>query len=324
MSQMFACRHWKTIALLLLCTLHAGATPAQEDARRTLRIIVPLTAGGPVDNGARLIAPQLEARLKQPVIVENRPGGGNAIGAQAVASAAADGLTQFFQVASTTTPVFIKDFALDFMRDFDPVAPVWTVSYVMFINASVPAKNLKEFIDYAKANPGKLNYAAGTASTMLAMEMLKSRVGINLVPIPYKGSAPALTALVANEVQAAFDVAGLHKQHVDGGKERALYAADRQRSQVFPAVPTAAELGYPDLEVVLTGGFWTRTGAPRATVGRINAAVNEILALPEMVERFKSAGWFVLRGTPDDLKQRTKGEMDFWVKAARTANFQPE
>lgn len=310
--------------LLLQCALFAGVAAAQEETRMPLRIIVPLSPGGSVDIGARLIAPHLETRLKLPAIVENRPGAGNAIGAQLVASAPADGLTHFFQVASTTTPVFVKGFALDFMRDFDPVAPVWTVSYVMFINASVTATSLKEFIDYARANPGKLNYAAGTASTMLAMEMLKTRVGINLVPIPYKGSAPALTALVANEVQAAFDVDGLHKQYVDGGKERALYAADRQRSLVFPDVPTAAELGYQDLEVVLTGGLWTRSGAPRAMVSRVNTAVNEILALPEVAERFRAAGWFVLRGTPDDLRQRTRGEMEFGVKAAKIANFQPE
>ena len=118
----------------------ALVSPAHAQENRPLRIIVPLSPGGPVDIGARALAPHLESRLKQPIIIENRPGAGNAIGAQAVVAAPADGLTHFFQVASTTTAVFIKDFALDFLKDFEPVAPVWTVSFVMFIHSSVPAK----------------------------------------------------------------------------------------------------------------------------------------------------------------------------------------
>ena len=306
----------------LFQTALPAPTLAQEN--RPLRIIVPLSPGGPVDIGARALAPHLESRLKQPIIIENRPGGGNSIGAQAVVAAPADGLTHFFQVASTTTPVFIKDFALDFLKDLEPVAPVWTVSFVMFIHSSVPAKNIREFIDYAKANPGKLNYAAGTASTMLAMEMLKTRAGINVVAIPYKGSAPALTALMANEVQAAFDVAGLHKPNVDAGRERALYATDKRRSVVFPDVPTAAEAGLPDMELLLTGGFWTRAGSPAAQVSRITAAVNEVLALPDIDDRYKKAGWFVKRGSPEDLRSAYRNEIEFWAKAAKIANYKPE
>ena len=312
---------WISIGILLPTAL---LSPAHAQDNRPLRIIVPLAPGGPVDIGARALVPHLEPRLKQPIIIENRPGGGNSIGAQVVASAPADGLTHFFQVASTTTPVFVKDLALDFAKDFEPVAPVWTTSYVMFIHSSVPARNIREFIDYAKANPGKLNYAAGTASTMLSMEMLKNRAGIDVVGIPYKGSAPALTALLANEVQAAFDVAGLHKPYVDSGKERALFATDKQRSVVFPDVPTASEVGLPDMELLLTGGFWTRAGSPAAQINRINAAVNEVLAMPDIDDRYKKAGWFVKRGSPADLRNAYRYEADWWAKAAKLVNYKPE
>ena len=314
----------KALVLVLVYGLTGVSAFAQDDSRRPLRVIVPLSPGGAVDVGARILAPHIEARLRQPVIVENRPGGNNAIGAQVVATAPADGLTLFFTAVGTTTPVFIKDFPLDFMRDFEPVAPVWKVAYMLFISSAVPAKNFREFVDYAKANPGKLNYGAASGSTMMAMEMLKARAGLDIVPVPYKGSAPALTALVANEIQAVFDVAGLHKQHVDAGRERAMYAADKQRNMVFPDVPTAEEYGLTDLEVLLTGGYWAKTGAPKSVVARINAAVNEVLGMQEVIDRFKAAGWVALKGTPEDLRQKVRAEMDFWAKAAKVANYKAE
>jgi tripartite-type tricarboxylate transporter receptor subunit TctC len=300
------------------------AAHAQGDARRPIRIIVPFAPGGPVDLGGRVIAPKMEERLKQPVIVENRPGGGAAIGAQAVSNAPADAQTLFLQTVAVMTPVMIKDFSIDVLKDFEPVAPVWNVSYFMFINSSLPVKNLNDFVAHARANAGKLNYAAGTVSTMLMMETVKARYGLSVVGIQYKGSAPSAVALAANEVQANFDVAGVLKPHVDSGKVRVLFTTARKRSAIYPDAPTAEELGVPDMQFALTGGLWAKAGAPRPVVDAIGKAVSETMALPDVVARFATIGWEVNTGTRDELVRSVRSEMDFLAKGAKTANYKPE
>ena len=321
----------RKLILAAMATVVAGATfglsvaaHAQGDARRTMRIIVPFAPGGPVDLGGRVIAPKMEERLKHPVIVENRPGANAAIGAQAAATAAADGSTLYMQSVAVMTPTMIKDFPLDILRDFEPVASVWNVSYYLFINAGLPAKTLPEFVAYAKANPGKLNYAAGTVSTMLLMETLKSKYGLDMVGIQYKGSAPSAVALAANEVQANFDVAGVLKPHLDSGKVRVLFNAGRKRSAVLPDAPTAAELGAPDLQFSLTGGLWTRAGAPRAVVDEVSKVVNEVMALPDVGQRFSTIGWEVNNGSREELSRSVRAEMEFIARAAKAMNYKPE
>ena len=300
------------------------AAHAQGDSRRPIRIIVPFAPGGPVDLGGRVIAPKMEERLKQPVIVENRPGGNAAIGAQAVSNAPADAQTLFLQTVAVMTPVMIKDFSIDVLKDFEPVAPVWNVSYFMFVNASLPAKNLNEFVAHARANAGKLNYAAGTVSTMLMMETVKSKYGLSVVGVQYKGSAPSAVALAANEVQANFDVAGVLKPHVDSGKVRVLFTTAKRRSAIYPDVPTAEEIGVPEMQFALTGGLWAKAGAPHAVVDAIGKAVSETMALPDVVARFATIGWDVNTGTRDDLVKSVRSEMDFLAKGAKTANYKPE
>ena len=319
----------KTRTVLLGLMACAGlmlslAVQAQGDSRRPFRIIVGFAPGGPIDIGARVIAPKMEERLKQPVLVENRPGGNAVIAAAAAANAAPDGMTMFMQSVAVMTPVMIKDFPLDILRDMEPVAPVWSFSYYLFINSGLPARTLPEFVAYAKANPGKLNYAIGTSSAMLLMEALKAKYGLDIVGVQYKGSAPAAVALTANEVQATFDVAGILKPQVDAGKARVLFKGGRSRGTVFPDVPTAAEIGVPDQQFALTGGLWTRAGAPRPVVEQVSRVVGEVMALPDVAERYNTIGWDVSNNGREELLRSVRSQMDFLSRAAKLANYKPE
>ena len=310
--------------LLLSAAFTAGLPLAHAQEGKPIRIIVGFAAGGSIDAGARAIGPLLEAELKQPVIIDNRPGGNGAIAVQALLAAPADGNTLYMQSTSVTTRVFIKDFQYDVLRDMAPVAPLWTVSYFLFTTSAVPATNVREFIEYAKTRRGQLNYAASTASGMLAMESLKARGGIDLLSVPYKGSAPAALAMLSNDVQATFDTAGIYKQHIDAGKVRVLLYTGKERNAVLPDVPTAVEAGLPELQVALTGGLWTKAGAPAAQIERINAAVNKIVQRADVKKRFFDIGWGTIGGSAAELRTQVAAEMGFWERAAKLVNYKPE
>ena len=309
--------------VLLLTAMLAGAGVALAQDGRPVRLIVGFAAGGSIDAGARVIAPLLEADLKQPVIVDNKPGGNGVVAVQSLMGAPADGNSLYMQSTSVTTRVFIKDFQVDVLRDFQPVAPLWTVSYFLVTSAALPGTTVAQFVDAVKARKG-LNYAAGTASGMLTMETLKWRTGIDLLQVPYKGSAPAAVALLANDVQATFDTIGVWKQHVDAGKVRILLYTGKERNAVMPNVPTAAEAGMPELQVALTGGLWARGGAPAAQVERLNAAVNRVVARADVRQKFADIGWGTIGGTPAELRNQVAAEMGFWERAAKLVNYKPE
>ena len=188
----------------------------------------------------------------------------------------------------------------------------------------MPARDVGEFVRHLQSNPGKLNYGMPTSSSLLAMEMFKLRTRTEMVGVPYKGSAPTSIALLANEVQAAVDVAGVYKAHVDAGKVRPLLVTSSQRSPLYPSTPTADELGLPELTLNVMGGFWIRPGAPRPQVERLAAAVAEILALPETRARFTQIGWLVTPGSADTLRRNVAAEIDQWATAARAAGYKPE
>lgn len=306
-----------------LLSLACGA-PAQAQDNKPIRLIVGFAAGGPIDTGARAIAPLLEADLKQPVIVDNKPGGGGTIAVQSLLGAPADGLSLYMQSTSVTSKVFIKDFQVEVLRDFQAVAPLWTVSYFLFANAAVPGATAREFIDSAKKQAGKLNYAASTASGMLTMETLKWRAAVDLLSVPYKGSAPAALAMLAGDVHASFDTLGIYKQHIDAGKVRALLYTGKERNAQAPNVPTAAEAGLPELTVALTGGLWAKAGSPQATADRINAALNRIVVRDDIKKRFADIGWGTLGGTAAELRAQVAAEMGFWERAAKLVNYKPE
>lgn len=316
----------RTILAGLVMAGLAAAVPAaaEEFPSRPIRVIVPFAAGGPVDAAARVMTTELSKRLPQALVVENRPGATAAIGVGVVAAAKPDGYTLFFSSVSSLTKTLIKDFPYDFMRDFEPVGSVFTVAYGLFVNAEVPARTLDEFIAYAKSRPGVLNYGAQISSGILAMEMLKAKAGLDIVPIAYRGSAPAQTALLGNEIQVIFDSPGIHVGQVQAGKERALVATGPKRFPVLPDVPTADEAGVPFLKATLTGGFWAPVGVDKAAVAKLEPLIEEVVRLPEVGQRLTAIGMDATPASAQRMREVVQAEMRFWDEAAAVAKFQPQ
>jgi tripartite-type tricarboxylate transporter receptor subunit TctC len=254
---------------------------------RTIRIVVPFPPGGPTDVTARVIAERLQARLGNTVIVESRPGGaGGTVGAKSVASSEPDGYTLLFALVGTLTiaPAIYKNSGYDPLKNFAPVAMVATGAQVLAIHPSVPAKTLKEFVAYAKANPGKVSYCSpgfGTQPHLLG-EMFRTVTGANVIHVPYKGSAPAVTDLLAGQVQMMFDAPTTLAPHIKAGKLRGLSVSTDQRISVLPDVPTTAEAGFPQLAATLWGGIVAPAGTPAPVIAKLNEAVNAELKTDAM------------------------------------------
>jgi tripartite-type tricarboxylate transporter receptor subunit TctC len=234
-----------------------------------------------------VIAERLQARLGNTVIVESRPGGaGGTVGAKSVASSEPDGYTLLFALVGTLTiaPAIYKNSGYDPLKNFAPVAMVATGAQVLAIHPSVPAKTLKEFVAYAKANPGKVSYCSpgfGTQPHLLG-EMFRTVTGANVIHVPYKGSAPAVTDLLAGQVQMMFDAPTTLAPHIKAGKLRGLSVSTDQRISVLPDVPTTAEAGFPQLAATLWGGIVAPAGTPAPVIAKLNEAVNAELKTDAM------------------------------------------
>lgn len=298
---------------------------AEDFPARPMSVVVSFAAGGPIDAGARIIAQGAQKVLGKPMIVMNKPGAKGIIGSTFVKDAQPDGYTLFFQSVSSLNKTLIREFPFELTESLDPVAPSFVVSYCLFVNTQVPANTLAELVAYAKKKPGVLNYGAQTASTSLGVEMLKSKAGIDLVAIPYSGSAPAMTALIAGDIQLLMDnPGGTAAEYVQSGKLKALACTDRKRNPTLPNVPTMIEAGYPDVVVTLTGGFWAPKGLDQARKKILNEAINKVLEEPETKAQMLKTGFVSLTGSADELLSRVKAEQAFWVEAARISNFEPQ
>ena len=312
----------RTTALLI--GLVSGGAFAQEFPVKPVKIIVPYAAGGSTDIMARLVGAKLTDRLGQNAVVENRPGGNATIGTMALARSPADGYTLAVMNMPAVSNVFVKDPQYDPEKDFDPVVGLYRTVYALAIHSSIPARSLKEFIDYAKANKGKLNYSAHVVTAALPMEMLKNAAGIELTAIQYKGTAPGLQALMVNEVQIMFDLTGPFNPVVKEGKIRILAIAGDQRLPGLPDIPTTAELGFPKVRAGGTVALWGPAGMPAPVVNKLNAATNDVLKLPDVLARIAGDGSVPAGSTVDDLRQRYKSEYAFWREAAAVAKYKPD
>ena len=310
------------LAALLFC---AGAL-AQDFPSKPLKVIVPYAAGGGADILARLVGQQLGERLKQPVVVENRGGGSNTIGMGAVATSAKDGYT-----LGLATPVFVmtpslmKNHPYDPLKDFEPVAMIGFTPMVLVVHPSVPAKTTKEFIALAKAKPGTLNFASlGAATTQgLAASMFNFMTGIDAVQVPYKGSAPGTTDLLAGNVQFMFNALPSMLQHIQAGKLRALAVTGTKKSPQLPDVPTVAE-SVPGYEVVTWYSFVAPAGTPRPVIERLNREISAIVESPQMKEKLREQGLEADAMKPEELGALYKAETAKWAKVIREAKIQPE
>jgi tripartite-type tricarboxylate transporter receptor subunit TctC len=299
---------------------------AQTYPTRPVRLICGFPAGGANDMLARLVGQWLSERLGSPFIIENRPGAATNIATEAVARAPPDGYTLLLiaQVNAINVTLYGK-LNFDFIRDIAPIAGLMRVPSVMEVNPSLPAKTVPEFIAYAKANPGKLNMASagnGTSSHVSG-ELFKIMAGVDMLHVPYRGAAAALTDLIAARVQVYFDLMPNSIAHIRAGKVRPLAITTATRSDALPDLPSLGDFvsGY---EVNTWFGVGAPTGTPAAIVDKLNREINAALADPQMKARLAELGGTVLAGTPADFAKMIADETQKWAKVIRAANIKPD
>jgi tripartite-type tricarboxylate transporter receptor subunit TctC len=309
------------IAATLLVAM-SGPVIGQTWPTQTIRLIVPFPAGGSNDVMARLIAPHLEKALGQNVIVENRSAAAGQVGTEAVARATPDGNTLLLVASShTVQPALNPKLPYDTERDFAPVTLVNTNGMFFFVNPSVPANTLKEFVALAKKEPGKYNYASpGVGSqTQLTIELLSRRTGIKLQHIPYRGGAPAVQAMLSGETQFTVLAPNVIFPHIASGKIRAIATGDRKRHPRAPNVSTTAEQGFKNLEAIQWVGVLTTAGTPKPVIARLNAEINKIIHQPDVVAVLAKQGVSPTGGTPEEFQALIAREIKQWRDVVREA-----
>jgi tripartite-type tricarboxylate transporter receptor subunit TctC len=300
-----------------LVALTGGLAFAQGYPTQQIRLIVPFAAGGGSDILARIIAEPLSKRLGQSIVVENKPGGGATVAADLVAKSPPDGYTWLFTTAGPqiTNPYLMAQLPYNPFKDFAPVAMLAKSVNVLVVHPGVPAKNVRELIDYAKANPGKLNYASvgNGSSSHLTMELLKSTAGIDIVHVPFNGSPPAVTATIQGETQLIFAVMQPLQAQIQAGKLRAIAVTTSKRFPLLPDLPAIAEAGYPGFEALAWNGILVAAGTPRPIVVRLNAEINDILKDPAVKAALNAQGFELIGGAPEDFARLISSESSKWA-----------
>jgi len=299
---------------------------AQDYPTRPVKIVVPFGAGGPADVYSRVLAQHLSEALKQPFVVD-RPGTGSIAGTDAVAKSPPDGYTLLvISNTHTTNESLVPNKPFQLMRDFVPVAGINYSDLVMVVHPSVPAKDLKEFIAYAKANPGKLICASsgvGTPSYMAA-ELFKAMSGTDLVHVPQKASDEMRNGIIGGQVQMAFDAITTMAPNVKAGQVRALGTSSVLRSTVLPDVPTIAEAGVPDYDTTIWLGIMAPAGTPKAIVDKLNAEINKVIERPEVKEAWEKQGAVPLRMWPAEFDTFLHKDIAKWTRVVKSAGIKPQ
>jgi tripartite-type tricarboxylate transporter receptor subunit TctC len=319
-------RIWKwTLGLAVAAVSVAAVAQTQNYPNRPVRLIVPFGAGGITDVLIRMMGDRLSQRLGQPFIVENRPGANGSIGAAVVAKSAPDGYTILPVGGSSYSPIFFKELPFDMMKDFTPISLFWVGGYLVLVNGELPVKTLQEFVAYAKANPGKLNYGSSGAPNLMMTELFLATAGIKVENVQFKGNAQAAQSLAANDVQLVLDPPVSHLGGIQSGRVKALAISTRERLPSLPNVPTLAESGYPTLNGIWNGGAWAPAGTPKEIIDRLNRELHAILAQSDVKERVLTTGAAVVQpSTPEGLRQFILDDWKFWADAAKISGFKAQ
>jgi tripartite-type tricarboxylate transporter receptor subunit TctC len=299
---------------------------AQTYPTRPVHIVVGVAAGGPNDTVARLLGQWLSDQLGQQFVVENRTGAGGNIATESVVRAPADGYTLLLETSANAVNVTLYDKSnFNFVTDITPVAAIMRVPNVMVVNPSVPAKTVPEFITYAKANPGKINMGtAGIGTTPhMSGELFKQMAGVDLVPVAYRGGAPALVDLIAGQVQVMFEPTISTVPYVRAGKLRALAVTTTTRSGLLPDIPTVSEF-VPGYEVSQWYGIGAPRGTPSEIIDKLNKAINAAVADPKLTSRLAELGGMPIPMSIGEFGKLIADETEKWGKVIRTANIKPE
>jgi tripartite-type tricarboxylate transporter receptor subunit TctC len=293
---------------------------AQSYPVKPIRLVVPYSAGGGADNAARILATRLSSSLRQTVVIDNRPGGSGMIGAQAVAQADPDGYTVLYDASAFAVNPALRKMAFDPAKDLVPVSLAVTVPNIFVVSPNAPYKTVQEFVDYARKHPGELTYAsygAGSAAHLIG-ELLKNQAGIDLLHVPYKGGAPALTDLMGGQVNSYFSNAASGMNYVKTGKLRALAVTSSKRMAAMPDVPTLAESGFKNFEVLEWNGFFVPKGTPRELVARLAKEIQSATQDPATRQKLQGLGVDPVGSSPEEFSKFVQAEMSRWAALVKS------
>jgi tripartite-type tricarboxylate transporter receptor subunit TctC len=309
-----------TAIFYLMQAFFAGPSRAEDYPAHTIRIIVPFGAGGPADVAARILGNAMQESLKQPFVIENRPGAGAVIGTQEAAKATPDGYTLLMMSnTQTANESLVPQRKYELMRDLVAIAPINVADLVIAVHPSVPAKTLVEFIALAKSQPGKLNYASSGQGTPyhMAGELFKTMAGIDLVHVPYRNSGEARNGVIGGQVQVMIDSVTTMAPNVAQGQVRALATTGKTRSSVLPDVPTADEAGVKGYEATIWLGLMAPKGTPQPIIDKLNAAVNDAIKRPEIVKLWADQGAAPMSMTPEAFDKFLRDDIVKWAEVVK-------
>ena len=316
----------KITAAIALLLVAFGAAAAEGDyPNHAVKIIVPFAPGGSTDVVARILADKLQAELKQPFVVENRAGAGGNIGADVVAKSNPDGYTLLMGTTGVLAinNYLYKEMPFDPQRDFAPVSYTSLITNILVVNANVPAKTVGELVALAKAKPGELTFASSGAgsSTHLSAELFKSMTGTNILHVPYKGSSQAITDVMAGQVTMLIDNAPSSLPFVLQGKLRALGVTSLKRMPALPDVPTIDESGVKGYESLSWSGIVAPAATPKPVIAKLNAAIERVLAMPDVKKKFADLGVDPVGGPPEAFARHIRAESEKWGRVVKSANI---
>lgn len=319
-----------------LCKAVAALTPllaiapAWADSgypNKPIKFVVGYAAGGATDVVTRMVANKMGAELGQSALVENRAGANSNVGAEVAARAPADGYTLYiYTIANTINASLYNKLGYDPIKDFEPIGLIAKIPNLLVVNPGLPIKSVADYLKFTKESPNGITFASsGSGSSIhLSGEMFKMKTGLNMLHVPYKGSAPAVTDLLGGQVQSMFDNAPSAMPHVKAGKLRAIAITSRERSTLLPDVPTVAESGYPGFEVQSWFGLAAPAGTPKEVVSKLNAALNKALAAPDLQQRFADMLATPTPGSSDAMRQFVGSQIQSWREVVKASGAKAE
>ena len=317
-----------TLAIAIAALAGASAAPAADYPARPITLLLGFAPGGPSDVVARIVAKKMESTLGQPVVIENRPGASGNVASETVARATPDG----YLLAFATNGMMVYNVSLfkkinyDPVKDFAPITVIGKQANVLYVHPSVPARSVQELVAYAKANPGKLNFASGGHGTAghLSGELLKTEAKIQMQHVAYKGTGPALQDVLAGHVHMAFSAVAPIIPHIQSGAVRALAVTSLTRSTALADVPAFAELGYPDFEAVTWHSLVAPAGTPKETIATLYRAAATALADPDTKKQYENLGVDIVANTPEEFAAYINAEIPKWAAVIKAAGISAE
>ena len=314
------------VALVAAAVPAVGGASAQVYPSRALTLVVPFAVGSGIDPTARIIADELSKALKQPVVLDYKPGANGAIAATAVARAAPDGYTIFMTTVSThsANPNLLKSIPYDPERDFSALSRVGNLPFMLVIDPKIPATSVPEFIAYVKANPGRLSYASTNAIGLVAGATLKRMAGLDLVHVPYRSSPQAINDVMTGRLAMMFVDFALGWPQAKAGNVRALAVTTKERSALMPDVPSMTEAGLPAFDLIPWNAIFAPANTPKPIVQRLNGELRRIITDPKVKERLAGLGFDAFASTPEELDAFVREDLAKWTKWVREAGIEPE